>query len=65
LFNTSFICSSIPTYSKPFCKNVTNAPGGISVCDTLDFVIKDSCANVNAACEKPNKNKRKYDNKYK
>jgi hypothetical protein len=28
--HTSCMCSSIPTYSNPFCKNVINAPGGMS-----------------------------------
>ena len=47
------ICSSIAIYSKPFCKNVINAPGGISVCAILDFITNDSYANVNAEWAKP------------
>lgn len=47
------MCSSMAMYSKPFCKNVINAPGGISVWAVLDFTTSDSCAKVNAEWENP------------
>jgi len=50
---SSLMFSSIATYSNPFCKNVINAPGGISEVATVDFAINDSCAKQNAVCAKP------------
>ena len=50
---SSLMLSSIAMYSNPFCKNVINAPGGISEVATVDFAINDSCAKQNAVCAKP------------
>jgi hypothetical protein len=49
------MCSSMAIYSKPFCKKVINAPGGISVWATLDFITNDSYAKVKAEWENPEK----------
>jgi hypothetical protein len=51
---TSLMCSSILIYSKPFCKYVIRAPGGISVKATEDLAMSDSLPNAKAECEKPN-----------